>query len=539
MMQPLPFVPEETQTMFPIDVAIDRRRFLAGSAVAPFALAGFAAPSAAAARPTFTVAVAGLPPTLEPARELSNVGTRVTYSIFDTLIRRDFLGSPDGGGSKLKPHLASEWKRVSPSELIITLRQGVKFHNGDELTSEDVAYTFRNGRLWGEKPQIPAGRPYFGILAGCDPIDRYTVRFRTRVPDVLLEQRLASWCAWIVNKRAYEEMGFEAYSKRPIATGPYRVVSHAQNDATVLAAFDDHFLGRPTAEKVIFKAVPELAARVAGLVAGEFDLITNVPPDQVETVGRYPDIDVRSVVLANSHVLVFDNRDPVLADERIRRALAAAIDRKKLVDTLWLGKAEVPASHNYPEYGDMYVEGRKLVHDPDLARALLKEAGYKGEKIVYRTQANYYTNALEAAQILVEMWKAVGIAADLQVVETSDQMRGTGAQIFNWSNSTRLPDPLGALWIAWGPGGEAQAARYWAPDSAAAFNRYGRALEAETEPAKRKELFAHMLDEWEGEAPGTILYQPFEAYAIRRSIGWRPTTFYFMDLGPDNLTFPG
>ncbi len=525
--------------MHPLDFILDRRRFLAGTAMAPLALAALPTSAEAAGRPTFTVAVAGLPATLEPARELSNVGTRVTYSIFDTLIRRDFLGAADGGGSGLKPHLAVEWKRVSPSELIVHLRKGVKFHNGDELTADDVAYTFREGRLWGAKPQIPAGRPYFSVLAGCDPIDRYTVRFRTRVPDVILEQRLASWCAWIVNKRAYEEMGFDAYSRRPIATGPYRVVSHAQNDATVLAAFDDYFLGKPTAERVIFRAVPELAARVAGLVAGEFDLITNIPPDQVETVGRYPDIDVRSVVLANSHALVFDNRDPVLADKRIRQALAAAIDRKKLVDTLWLGKAEVPASHNYPEYGDMYVEGRKMAYDPDLARRLLKEAGYKGERIVYRTQANYYTNALEAAQILMEMWKAVGITADLQVVESSDQMRGPGAQIFNWSNSTRLPDPLGALWVAWGPGGEVQAVKIWSEASSAAFNRLGKALEAETVPAERKKLFVGMLDEWESEAPGTILYQPFEAYAIRRSIAWRPTTFYFMDLRPDNLSFGG
>lgn len=517
---------------------INRRRLLQGAAIAPFVFNAIPSFAAAGTRPDFTVAVAGLPPTLEPARELSNVGTRVTYSIFDTLIRRDFLGSEDGGGSELKPHLAESWERVSPSELIVKLRKGVKFHNGDELTADDVAYTFRDGRLWGEKAEIPSGKPYFGILAGCEAIDPYTVRFTTKVADVLLEQRLASWCSWIVNKRAYEELGFDGYSRAPIATGPYKVVSHSQNDATVLEAFDDYFLGVPTAKRVIFRAVPELAARVAGLVSGEFDLITNVPPDQVAIIDAYDDIDIRSVVLANSHTLVFDNHDPILSDKRIRQALANAIDRQKLVDTLWLGKAKVPASHNYPEYGQMFVEGRELPYNPEKAKALLAEAGYKGEKIVYRTQASYYTNALEAAQVLTEMWKAVGINAELQVVETSAQMRGEGAQIFNWSNSTRLPDPLGALWVAWGPGGEIQAKDTWAPESSKAFNEHGLALEAETDPAKRKELFTKMLDEWEQEAPGTILYQPFEAYAIKRSIQWRPTTFYFMDLRPDNLIFP-
>ncbi|MFC7396867.1 ABC transporter substrate-binding protein [Chelatococcus sp. GCM10030263] len=515
-------------------LTISRRRFLEGAVAAPLVL-GAGSAFAAADRPTFTVAVADLPATLEPARELSNVGTRVTYSIFDTLIRRDFLGSPDGGGSELKPHLAEKWERQSPQELIVSLRRGVKFHNGDELTAEDVAYTFREGRMWGEKPQIPGARPYFGILAGCDVVDPYTVRFRTRVPDVLLEQRLASWCAWIVNKRAYEEMGFDAYSRAPVATGPYKVVSHNAADATALEAFDDYFMGRPTAERVTFKRVPELAARVAGLVAGDYDLITTVPPDQMSVVAGYPDIDVRSVVLANVHVLVFNEQDKVLADKRVRQALASSIDRQKLVDTLWQGTAKVPASHNYPEYGQMYLEGRKLPYDPAKAKALLAEAGYKGEPIVYRTQANYYTNAVEAAQIMIEMWKAVGINASLQVVENSTQLRGPGAQIFNWSNSTRLPDPLGAIWVAWGPAGEIQTSGFW--KSAEAFNTAGRALEAETDPAKRKALFAQMLDVWEDEVPATILYQPSEAYAIKRSIAWRPTTFYFMDLRPDNLSF--
>src|SRR4030095_9485731 len=156
---------------------------------------------------------------------------------------------------------------------------------------DDVAYTFRDGRMWGEKAQIPGGRPYFGILAAVEPVDRYTVRFRTQAPDVLLEQRLASWCAWIVNKRAYEEMGFEAYSRQPVATGAYKVVSHNPTDATALEAVDAYFLGPPRAARVPVKRVRERAARVAGLVAGDYDLITNVPPDQTGVVAEYPDID--------------------------------------------------------------------------------------------------------------------------------------------------------------------------------------------------------------------------------------------------------
>src|SRR5690348_11257045 len=107
-------------------MTVRRRTALGG------ALALAAVPSSFAQadkRPLLTVGVAQVPPTLEPARELSNIGTRVTYSIFDTLIRRDFLSSPDGGGSKLVPSLAIEWTRNGPKELALKLRQGVKFHN--------------------------------------------------------------------------------------------------------------------------------------------------------------------------------------------------------------------------------------------------------------------------------------------------------------------------------------------------------------------------------------------------------------------------
>lgn len=515
-------------------MTFSRRRIVQAVAATPLA---FALPTWAQAdkRPLLTVAVAGLPAVLEPALEMNNVGTRVTYSMFDTLIRRDFLSTPDGGGSALKPHLATSWERKGPQELIVTLRQGVKFHNGDEMTADDVAYTFRDGRLRGAKPEIPDGRAYFGILESCEALDKYTVRFRTSRPDVLLEQRLASWASWIVNKRAYEALGLEGFQRAPVGTGPYRYQRMVPNDNVTLSAFDDYWMGKPTARGVVFKAIPELSARIAGLVSGEYDIITNVPPDQVKLFDAYKDLEVRSVVLANSHLLTFDQRGPMMGDKRMRQALSLAIDRKKLVDSLWLGKAVVPASHNYPEYGEMFLEGRSIQYNPEKARQLLKEAGYNGEPIVYRTLPNYYTNALDAAQIIVEMWKAAGINAQLQVVESFAQMAAAGQQVGNTSNSTRLPDPMGALWVSWGPDAGVQKNKEWS--SATAFNAAGSALQAETDPAKRKTLFAAMLDAWEDEMPGTILYQPLESYVVKKSVKWRPYTFYFMDLRPDNLSF--
>ncbi len=509
---------------------LHRRNLLGGALALPFI-----ADAWAGERPALRVGVAEVPPTVEPARELSNVGTRVTYSMFDTLIRRDFLGSPDGGGSALKPHLATSWTRNGPQELVLTLREGVRFHNGDLLSAEDVVYTFTSQRMFGPQALMPEARSYFATLASVEALGPLTVRFRTKVPDVLLEHRLASWCGWIVNKRAYEERGFQGFSRDPVGTGPFRLRSLQADQRIVLEAFDDYFMGPPTARSLEFRQIPELAARVAALQAGDVDIITNLPPDQVSDLRGRPGIDIRAVVLANSHVLTFDERGPGMADKRVRQALGLGIDRALLVETLWDGKAVVPPGHNYPEYGAMYLPGRSLKFDPAAAKSLLRAAGYAGEKIIYRTMPNYYTNALKAAQVIVEMWRDIGVNAGLQVVENFNQMRADGQQVGNNSNSTRLPDPLGSLWVSWGPDSWFQASGAFRTTDA--FNAAGRALEAEADPARRKALFQAMLDAWEDAAPGTVLYQPAEFYAVRKQVSWRPYTFYFMDFRPDNLRF--
>ena len=140
-------------------------------------------------RPNVVVGVNNLALGLDPVLASGNVTIRVTYSIYDTLIRRDFLSDGKGMGSKLVPGLATSWKRVDDRTLDLTLRQGVKFHNGGEMTSEDILFTFDPDRLIGPKSLLPEGRTYFGHLAKVEALDKYTVRFTAKEPDPVLEQR--------------------------------------------------------------------------------------------------------------------------------------------------------------------------------------------------------------------------------------------------------------------------------------------------------------------------------------------------------------
>jgi peptide/nickel transport system substrate-binding protein len=493
-------------------------------------------------RPDLVVGVADLPPTLEPGKELSNVGTRVNYSIFDTLIRRDFLSAEGGGGSALVPGLASSWSRIDDRTLEVKLRDDVTFHNGARLTAEDVVFTFSPERLSGENALLPEGPAYFSVLEEVRAVDETTLHFITKGPDPLLEQRLASWASWVVNKADWEAKAAEdgGLPMFPVGTGPYMLESYRADEAIRLVANDAYFDGTPSAASVTFREVPEPSTRVAGLVSGEFDIITNVAPDQIEQINSYDDIETRSVVLANSHVLVYNVADPALSDARVRQAMNLSIDRELLNQALWGGQAVVPNGHQYPEFGDMYNPDHVGVeYDPERAKALLEEAGYDGKLIRYTTQPHYYLNALPAAQAIVEMWKAVGLNVELNVVESFTGVDFKTLQVRTWSNSTRYPDPVGGLWNLWGPFGSPQRTNesWIGTENLDRFNELGAILESTVELEPRQQAAWEMLDIWKEDAPGTVLYQPLETYGVAKDVNWQPYTFYYMDLRPYNLSF--
>jgi peptide/nickel transport system substrate-binding protein len=533
-----------------------------------------ASQTVAADRPSLVIAVNKLPRGLEPAVRTGNVDVRVTYSIFDTLIRRDFLASKQGNASKLKPGLATSWKRISPTTLELELRKGVKFHNGDAFTADDVLFTFSKDRVRGKKAAIPGGRRYFDNIDKVEKLSDHKVRFITKKPDLVLEQRLSSYSSWIVNKNAYYKFkadgeaaakaemakmkaaaaaGEKKKKKKkgpkphwmnlaikertwaPIGTGPYKFKDWKSGDYVALVANDNYFLGKPAAKAVTFKLVPEVSARIAGLVSGEYDMIVEIPPDQLAVLKRYKDIKTKSVVLDNSHVIVFNTKHKVMKDKKIRQALSLAIDRQKLIDALWGGKTFTPNGHQLPAFGKNYDKTRVgYRYDPAEAKKLLKASSYKGEPVSYRFIPGYYTNSTEAAQIIQEMWKSIGFKIKLEPVENFKAVRAKGAAIYPWSNTYRYPDPAGAIYVLWGPKAAVQRKyKFWkAPDS---FNNAMEEMLGSGDTSARSKIFQKSLDIFEDEMPGTLLYNPIASYGLRKGVEFTPYSLYFMDLRPDNL----
>ncbi|QCK87565.1 hypothetical protein E8L99_18275 [Phreatobacter aquaticus] len=512
-----------------------RRTLLKGSgaALALASLAGVQASAQTTGR-RVTVAIPVSPRVLEPVREVSNVLFRIAYNIFDTLIAVDYRDN-----AKLKPGLATAWRRTEPRVLELDLREGVRFHNGDLLTAEDVAFTFGPERVSDPKsPGHALSRTFLGSIERVEAIGPRQVRVVTRAPDPLIEQRLAGWAAQIISKRAFLAAGsFDAWEKAPVGTGPFAVSQFNVDRQITLRAHDDYFGGAPTVRELVFRVVPELSSRLNALATGEADIITELSPDHFSTVGAMAGREIVGGPIQNIRVLAYDKNHPVLADARIRRALGLAIDRKAIVDALYAGRTTIPPGHQNPAYGDLYMPDYPApAFDLDKARALVKEAGYSGQPIPYRILPNYYTLQLQTAQILVEMWRQAGLNIDLQVRENIGAVINPpeGRGIRDWSNTIFWNDPAGVLVRLFGPNGPTQQVyREW---SNAEFNQNAAVLTSSLDTAERKRAFRRMLEIFDNDDPaGTVLHDLTMFYGKRKDVPWQPYPIEYMDFRPANM----
>ncbi|WP_179141910.1 ABC transporter substrate-binding protein [Salibaculum halophilum] len=506
-----------------------RREFLGalGGVTAASALPGA---SWAQGRPALTVGVQRLPENISPGRDTADYTVPTTYNVFDKLIELDFSNNMRPG-----PGLATSWQIEDHTTITFTLREGVKFHNGDTMTAEDVAFTFSTERREGDGPVRLS--QFFSNIDRVEIVDDLTVRITMDGVDPLIEQRFAMWSGEIVNKRAYQEAdSYLAWALNPVGTGPFRVTA-LNTDAFELEAFDDHWRGAPNLSSIRFVEVPEVAGRIAGLASGDFDVITVVPPDQIDTIARYDDIEVVGGPGAKMRILIFNQGEfahPMMKNKHFRRALTFSIDRQLIADALFSGRASVPNGLQLPGFGPIYdADYPKPVFDLGRAQEELELSGYDGEVIDYPLLPNVIDSEVAVAEVLREMWKAAGINVDLQIRENWSQITKGEHSIRNMSATMVWQDPATILWRLFRP--PVMEGRGWAWVNED-FNAAGRVLETDPDPAARKAAFRTMMDEWGTNDPmGAILFQEVWLYGKTKDLDWRPYELPYLDFGPNNV----
>ena len=512
---------------------------------------------------TVRVAVSGLGinGTLSTLREQSNVGKRVLPSIMEPVIASDVLGD-----LSLQPGLAESWTRISDRVLEVRLRRGVKFHNGDEMTAEDVVFSFGPETMFGDTqphrgdgiktirldtasakrtqgtqcpPEVAAvGRRLWPSLEKVEKVDDYTVRFVNALPDVTLEGRLSRMGCDVISKRHYLETGnWHTWAAAPVGTGPFKVKEYKKDQYLVLEKHVDYWQGAAEVDEVHFIVVPEVASRLNGMLAGEYDFATDIPTDQAKTVENSGKLEFVGGPILNHQITCFNKEHPVLKDPRVRLAMSHAIDRQLIVDMMWDGRTQVPKGLQFEFYADMFAKNHQVpAYNPDKARRLLKEAGYQGQVIPYRVLNNYYTGQLQKAQIMTEMWRAVGLNVEMQMVENWSQIHDKSKPkgIRDWSNSAGYNDPVSSLVNQHGPNGQQQQFGEWSNEE---FNRLSAELETSTDHAARQRIYERMLHIAEYEDPAFIVvHQTAAFYAKRKDIQWKWSPSFYMDFRRGNTT---
>ena len=374
-------------------------------AIAVLALIGSAAPVAAQAKDTLVVALVSHAPTLDPHMHFERVGILVNINMFDSLLHKNRK-------LEYEPSLAMAWKTLNDTTWEFKLRKGVKFHNGDVMTAEDVKFSFDRVLEPGkEKKKSPQ---YGNIRAIKDVriVDADTIHVVTEKPFPLLLERLVFFP--IVPKKHIEKVGEEAFgTTAAVGTGPWKFVEWKRDQHIRLEAFDGHWRGKPAFKNLIVRNIPEVATQIAEMKTGGVDLIRNVSADLVPELKSHPQTYVSSAPILRVHYVELDMREAPFDKKAVRQAANYAIDKQAIIQKLMGGLGQQVATVVQPAAFGFEPEVKPFPYDPKKARELLAQAGHpNGVDITLHSAFVEFRPVFEA---ITQMLTEVGIRVNARM----------------------------------------------------------------------------------------------------------------------------
>jgi peptide/nickel transport system substrate-binding protein len=393
----------------------------------------------------------------------------------------------------------------------------VKWHNGDPFTAADAKYSLERTYDPNVKTRV---NTVFTTIDKIDAPNAETLVITTKKPDPLLPARLAFYGGQIVPQKYVTAVGGDAFNAKPVGTGPVKFVSWTKDDRIVLEANADYWGGKPDFDRMIVRAVPEMAPRVAALLKGEVDMITQLPPDQGERVNGNASTRVAGALYAGLYVLAVNSKMKPLDNPLVKQALSLGIDRDLIVKELWRGRGIVPSGPIAK--GDNHFDGARpaLKYDAKEARARLQKSGYKNEEVVIETTSGYTANDKPMAEAIVAMWRDIGVNAKVEVLEYSVRAQKNRDKSFKglwWSDPTStLGDPDGMMWRLLAPGGPQD---YWRH---AKFDELGEAARFSVDEKFRAGAYKEMTTIFLEHLPWIPVIQPYEDYGLQKYVEWTP-----------------
>ncbi|WP_342560345.1 ABC transporter substrate-binding protein [Psychrobacillus sp. FSL W7-1457] len=371
---------------------------------------------------TLTIAMGTDMVTFDVHNHVNTSTEAIHVNMFNYLFKRD------NETGEILPDLAEGYEKIDDKTWEVKLKEGVKFHNGEALDSEDVKFSLE--RVAHDSTLLD--HINYNSIKEVQVVDELTLRIITNEPDPALLNRISRIASSILPSEYIEENGMDHFLENPVGTGPFKFSKWVRDDRIVLEVYDDYFDGKNEEwDEVVFRVIPENSTRVSELLTGGVDIATNMPPSEWK---RIDDNDGTHLSQGTSNrtmmIFVRSTEGYPTSDPRVRKALDLAIDNKAITDNL-LNGAGIPtitrvAPGNFGFAEDLY---DTYNYDVEEAKKLLAEAGYPdGFEMTFHSPKGRYLQDAEIAEMVAGMWTAIGVKANVEFMEWSSfvELRNSG-----------------------------------------------------------------------------------------------------------------
>ncbi|HEX2482488.1 MAG TPA: ABC transporter substrate-binding protein [Methylomirabilota bacterium] len=494
------------------------------------AVAGAAAPTFAQGQ-TLTVAQLFNPEDMSPW----NYTTLATVDLWEHFMEP--LTAFDRKGN-LVGVVAESWQMVSPAKWVVKIRRGLKFHDPKygEMTADDVKFTLDRAVQQGEVIRRLLPKP---VQEGSvEVVDKYTIRWKLGAPGTGSLPNVMS-LLHMTSKAYVEGEGKDTFKRRPMGTGPYRFVEFVTNQRVVGELFPDYWGPKPGFQRIVWRVLPDALTAKNALLAGEVDVYQFVPPESIPEVQQNPKTRIVETISARMLYMVINASEPPLDNKLIRQALNYAVDKKAIVEQLYRGKAIALRAGMQETIPEINKSLTGYPYDPQKARDLLAQAGYRGEVIRVNAPTQRITLGKELGEAVAGMLEKVGVTVELKLAEWGTYAppllagKHSGVSLSGMGNILLSPEWVFTLWLL--PGGQGEVytkgrPANWEKDVAQV------SLLPRGHPQRQPildRLQAEAL-EW---APFIFLINLRDVYALSDRVSWEPyATEYrnFKDAKPRN-----
>lgn len=369
----------------------------------------------------------------------------MNYALFTPLVQYD-------ENLEVVPHLAESWELTGDTGVVFTLRQDVRWHDGQPVTAHDVEFTFNLAK--DEQTASLIGSAFLAEVESAEVIDDHTIRFRFVRPhgQALEDFWWPPMPRHLLEDVAPADLRNAPFNRQPVGSGPFRFVEWRSNDQLVLepnADYPEGLGGPPAARRIVFRIVPEASTLLTELLTGSVHVDLPVLPDQVRQIRDGESTELHSFPGRTVYYLGWNNERAPFTDANVRRALAHAINRQEIVDALLYGEGEI-ATSTIPPWHRLYPQGISPVEfNPEGAARLLDEAGWQdrdgdgirenaqGQPLAFTLLSSDDALRRSVVEVLQNQLRRVGADVDIQVMEFQTMLqnhrdRNFDAVFTNW-----------------------------------------------------------------------------------------------------------